>query len=283
MFMNEIILNEKSLCGQYTSMDEFYRSILPFLANVQYFVEDASWEVLKKSDLFQSRVTERECFFRIRGDRSDAARKIKGLLCRLSDEPPYWDMDSRQSGSYCADGEDVTGSSVAEAAARTGFLLSFPRSAYEDREFTVAHEEGEYRMTSISTPAYRMERLYQRGYCDIYTYLREHFRGTRLNFDEFDAAYGFDSFERSEIEECIADFERFAGHADWREIKADSALYCKEYRPSKKENWFRGTKYADMTIYKFRCGNPKRCFGYREGDVFYALRMERDHKISDNG
>ena len=33
----------------------------------------------------------------------------------------------------------------------------------------------------------------------------------------------------------------------------------------------------------FRCKNPKRCFGYREGEKFYVLRMERDHKISDNG
>lgn len=281
--MNEIILNENSLCGQYASMDEFYRDILPFLSNVQYFVGDVSWEVLKKSDLFQRPVTKNERFFRIRGDRSDAARKIKGLLCRLSDEPPYWDVDSRQKGIFHADGRDVTGSSVAEAAARTGFLLSFPQSAYEDRELTVTQEEKEYRVTSITTPSYRTEQLYQRGFINIYTYLRERFRGTRLNFDEFDVSYGFDSFEKDEVAECIRDFERFAGHADWQEIKADLSLYCKEYQPSPKENWFRGIKYVDMTIYKFRCGNPKRCFGYRKGDVFYALRMERDHKISDKG
>ena len=27
----------------------------------------------------------------------------------------------------------------------------------------------------------------------------------------------------------------------------------------------------------------KDVFGYREGEKFYVLRMERDHKISDNG
>lgn len=43
------------------------------------------------------------------------------------------------------------------------------------------------------------------------------------------------------------------------------------------------TQLVVQIIYKFRCKNPKRCFGYRKNDVFHVLRMERDHKISDNG
>ena len=75
----------------------------------------------------------------------------------------------------------------------------------------------------------------------------------------------------------------FAEHKDWTEIAQDAALRYKEYKPSRKENWFLGSPYEDMTIHKFRCGNPKRCFGFRQGDVFYVLRMERDHSISDKG
>lgn len=43
------------------------------------------------------------------------------------------------------------------------------------------------------------------------------------------------------------------------------------------------TTIEDTQLVEFRCKNPKRCFGYRKNDVFHVLRMERDHKISDNG
>lgn len=118
---------------------------------------------------------------------------------------------------------------------------------------------------------------------DIDTYLKERYRGTRLSFEEFDLEYGFSDFEKEEIAECLEYFERFAKHKNWTEVMKDSALRYKEYQPSKKTNWFKGSRYEDVRIDKFRCGNPKRCFGYRKGDVFYALRMERDHSISDNG
>ena len=70
----------------------------------------------------------------------------------------------------------------------------------------------------------------------------------------------------------------------WKGYAMSAQYYYKSYEPaSKSDNWFRGAKYDGLDIYKFRCKNPKRCFGYRKNDVFHVLRMERDHKISDNG
>ena len=34
---------------------------------------------------------------------------------------------------------------------------------------------------------------------------------------------------------------------------------------------------------KFRFSGVMRCFGYRKGDRFRVLRLERDHTVSDNG
>lgn len=281
--MNEIILNEKSLQGQYASMDEFVECIPPFLGSVKYFMKQENWRVLKRSDLFRAHVTKSEMLYKIRENRTDEARKIKGILCQMSDEPPYWDMEPRQSGSYLENGTEMAGTSVAEAAARSGYVLSFPKSAYEDREIEVLHGDERENVSSITSMRYGRNILYQRGFLDIDTYLKEHYRGTRLNFEKFESEYGFCHFEKEEIAECLEYFERFAEHKDWTEIAQDAALRYKEYKPSRKENWFLGSPYEDMTIHKFRCGNPKRCFGFRQGDVFYVLRMERDHSISDKG
>ena len=58
----------------------------------------------------------------------------------------------------------------------------------------------------------------------------------------------------------------------------------KKYSPENEEkNWFSGGKYKGKTIMKFRYSKVMRCFGYRKGDRFRILRIERDHKISDNG
>ena len=58
----------------------------------------------------------------------------------------------------------------------------------------------------------------------------------------------------------------------------------KKYTPKeKKKNWFVGSKYSGKTIMKFRFSDTMRCFGYRKGDKFKILRLERDHTISNNG
>lgn len=283
MVMNEIILNEKSLQGQYTSMDEFADSIPQFLKCVGYFMKREDWQIWKRSDLFQAPVTKREAFFNIRGNCSDAVRRMKGFLCQMSDEPPYWDLEPRQCGNYLEGEKDVTGTSLAEASARTGVVLSFPKSSYEDKEIELLHDGKKERIDSFTSVRYSTCSLYKNGYLSIEEYLKEHYHGTRLCFDEFDFTYGFAEFEKDEIEECLESFERFIGHENWTEIIKDPSLRYKEYRASEKENWFKNSKYKDTTIHKFRCGNPKRCFGYRKDDIFYALRMERDHSISDNG
>lgn len=281
--MNDIILNEKSLNGQYSSMDEFYHCIPEFLACVSFFMKNETWNLSRKSDLFDAQITKNQRFFQIRGDRSDEARKLKQILCRMTDDPPYWDDAPKQAGEYYFREKCVTGTSLAEASARTGFVLSFPKSDYTDCNILIRCWEQIRDVSSLTTNKYRNEMLYQKGYVDIYTYLKERFHGTRLNFEKMDQAYGFDSFEKSEIEECIRDFERFARHKDWDAVLSDRSLHYKEYQPSKKNNWFKGTDYEDVTIDKFRCGNPKRCFGFRKEDVFYVLRMERDHSISNYG
>lgn len=283
MSMNEIIINEKSLQGQFSSMDEFLDSLPQFLGCIKYFFTNDEWSVLKKSDLYGAPVTENEVFCDIRGNSSDAARKIKGLLCQMSDEPPFWDESPKQEGCYMEKQKDVTGTSLAEAAARTGLVVSFPCSSYVDKEVQLLHDGKMEMIASLTSSKYRADCLYKRGMIDIYTYLKEHFRGSRLCFDEFDSIYGFANFEKCEIEECLESFERFAQHDTWAAVMQDMTLRYKEYKPSKKENWFKNSRYEGMTIHKFRCVNPKRCFGYRKGDVFFALRMERDHSISDKG
>ncbi len=69
----------------------------------------------------------------------------------------------------------------------------------------------------------------------------------------------------------------------WKDILLSDGLEYKQYKPNRKNDWFRDNKYSKIDIYKFRVTQKYRCFGYRKGDVFHILRFEVDHKISDKG
>lgn len=286
--MEKIYLNELSLEGQFEDLDDFFDKSICFMKCLKY-ITDQKQQISKSADIFDRKITRDKTLHDLRGVRGDKARKLKSLLLKTTDTPPFWNAESEveqeEDASYTLDKECVSGTSIAEAAEAHGVLLSFPECRYSDKELNVwKNGEEELKTYSISSCNYLAICLWKNQKIEIYDFLRMRYDGTRLEFSEFQEAYGFEIFEKNEIEECIETFDRFISLSDWKAVLNDSSLHYKRYSPSSKQkNWFRNTMYKDVMIDKFRCGNPKRCFGYRKDGKFYALRMERDHKISDNG
>ena len=164
-------------------------------------------------------------------------------------------------------------------------ILSFLHKDYENKELEIIKNKEEcLSVISVYSYDYLEEYLWKNKETDIYDYLKARYIDRRLDFSKFEKEYGFLDFSQSEIEDCIEAFDRFEEAEGWDEIVRDRTLNFKRYSPaSNKDDWFRKSEFKDKKIYKFRCKNTKRCFGYREGEKFYVLRMERDHKISDNG
>ena len=90
--------------------------------------------------------------------------------------------------------------------------------------------------------------------------------------------------EKEEYELLLGTLDKFVKHESWESIGLDDGLEYKKYTPSaKEEDWFRNSVYRDMTIMKFRFSSKMRCFGYRKGERFRLLRIERNHKRSNKG
>lgn len=286
--MNKVYLNELSLNGQFDSMEEFLEECKPLMKCLKFLKENKR-TIYKHSTFFKQPVTPRECLNDLRGVRSDQARRLKSLLLSTTDTPPFWDLEDELkqdlTAHYTVDGEDVTATSIAEAAEEDGILLSFLYNKYRDKRISVFKNKGELRTigTAVSLK-YLSEQLWEKKQLDVHTYVKAKYNDTRLDFSQLEEVYGFNEFEKEELRDCFQAFDKFVEHENWDDIVRDKGLYYKKYTPSSTEkDWFRQERYQEREIYKFRCGNPKRCFGYREKDVFYVLRMERDHKISDNG
>lgn len=286
--MEKIYLNELSLEGQFDSLDDFLDKSMSFIKCLKY-ITGQNKQISKSANIYNRKITCNKTLHDLRGMTGDKARKLKSLLLKTTDAPPFWDIEKEiaqeKNASYTLDNYSVSGTSIAEAAEKSGILISFPEYRYSDKELNILkNEEEELKTISISSCNYMAIYLWKNEEIQIHPFLKLRYDGTRLEFCEFQEKYGFQTFEKNEIEECINTFDKFIKLTDWSAVFSDKSLHYKKYSPaSKEDNWFKNTTYQNITIDKFRCGNPKRCFGYRKDEKFYALRMERDHKISDKG
>ena len=242
--MNRIYLNELSLEGQFKNFYSFFDEIKPVIKCLKY-VKEQGEKIYKSSDFYERKITP---------------------------DKTWNDVD-------------VSGTSIAEGAEMRGVLFSFPLEKFADKTLNVIkNEKHMLNVFSASSMKSFNEWLWKNGNIDIYDYLNHRYDGTRLNFSRLEREYGFDYFEKDEICDCLRVFDRFVQLEDWNEVFQDKALVYKKYSPSSKgKNWFLTSKYSDKQIDKFRCINPKRCFGFKDNGIFYVLRMERDHSVSDNG
>ena len=286
--MDKVYLNELSLDGQFSSLDDFLDACVPLIKCLKFLKENRE-TIYKHSTFFRQKITETMFLNDLRGVRGDKVRRLKSLLLSTTDTPPFWDLQDELvqdlESKYTLDGEDITATSVAEAAEDKGLLLSFLHNKYSNCPLDI-WKNGKSIQTvhSAISIEYLAEQLWKRGQIDVHKYLNARYNGTRLNFSQIEEQYGLESFEKEEIRDCLQAFDKFVSRENWDDIVKDKGLYYKKYSPASADmDWFRQEKYQDKEIYKFRCGNPKRCFGYREKDVFYVLRMERNHKISDYG
>lgn len=286
--MEKVYMNELSIDGQFESMDEFSEAAIPVMKCLKY-IKEHEGKIYKYSGFFNCNITKTETWNDLRKIRGDKLTRLKSLLLSTTEEPPYWDLQDDWlqdvEAQYKCDGIDVTMSSIAEAAEAGALLVSFPMERYQDKKLQVVKNDNrEFELPSAVTLKFLVDSLKDKNQIDIDEYLCNKYAGTRLDFSKMESRYGLHKFEKEEIEDCLRTFDKFVQLENWNAIFRDESLKYKKYSPSlKDDDWFLNGEYADKEIDKFRCVNPKRCFGYREGEVFYVLRMERDHKISDKG
>ena len=291
MMNKDAYLNELSLQGQYKSIDEFLETNRSLIFVIRE-LEKKEYKLLKRYDLYNSMITETDNMYSLNGYRSknigqnnDVLRKLKIDFLKMCCVEPFWQPDENETVCHVG-AKDVTGSSIARAAIFDDLLLSFACSEdYTDKKLSVDIEgDGVKALYSVNTSKLLAESLYSHRVIDGDAYLKLRYRHTRLDFSRLQAEYGSNMLEKDEFKECIKSFDRFISFDSWNEMMDDESLKYKAYSPSsKRDDWFANTEYRNRSIDKFRCVNPKRCYGYREGNVFYALRIERDHTISDNG
>lgn len=127
----DILLNELSLSGQYTSREIFVEEILPTLIEVLDEIQKLFKATIYKSQQFWSlRVTESYTIHEILvgGSRQDpSVRKFKTQLRSILFAEPYWEPTRKhlKGDNYTYRGNEFCNHSVAEACERDKIIISF--------------------------------------------------------------------------------------------------------------------------------------------------------------
>lgn len=280
--MRELLLNEKSLDGQFESMEAFYET-LPVMSRNLKILQHSDMILQKHSSLYKRKITPDFTLFdlqnksgKVAPDQRDKVIFWKRQLSSLMRQPPFWDVEN-----------DKSGDSLQEAARRNTDVLSFLHESYKDTIIHVSCGDEDCEVRSSVSTGHLVEGMFQRGYLDVVEYIRQKYQDGRVRTRYLDTeTNSIRLLEKLEMRELIEGLDRFDEAHTWKDITRDRFFDYKSYQPSaEKYNVFANSSFSDKSIDKFRCGQHSqvRCFGYREGDLFFVLRIERDHSYSDHG
>ncbi len=283
----DFILNEKSLHGQFESVEEFLKSLEANLQCFRLVRSKGDGQIRKLADFYKCKITKELSLGELKKyARSDELSRFKIALDKEMRTEPYWDLAPAHNygKSYWMGEEDVAATAVAEAAARQESLLSFRSAVYSDCKLYIKCDREEYTVISVYQPAYLVECFGGQMGLERDECLKARYAGTRLDCSLLEKEYGAAHLEKEEYGLLLGTLDKFVRHESWESIGLDDGLEYKKYTPSsKEEDWFHNTIYSDRTIMKFRFSSRMRCFGYRKGERFRLLRIERDHRKSDKG
>ena len=124
--------------------------------------------------------------------------------------------------------------------------------------------------------------LFERGELSLEKYITIRFSGGKLDFSLIDGTHGFSLIDNENQNEFIDSFRKFE-ELDWSAIATDKGLDYKPYNKKKKSKRYFSDDLWKKGIKKFRITQRNRCFGYVDNGVFYVLRFDLDHELSDVG
>lgn len=281
------ILNERSLHGQFESVEDFLKSLSANLKCFGLVCQQAEGKIRKLADFYKCQVTSDIMLGELKQyPRTDELLRMRIAFDKEMKTEPYWDLAPVHNYGiqYWMNGEDVSATALAEAAAREEGLLSFDSKIYKDQKLTIQQNETKHEVISVYHPRYLVECFEKQMGLGRNICLKARYDGTRLDCSVLEESYGADILEKEEYRQLLGTLDKFVRHDSWETIDLDDGLEYKKYTPaSEEEDWFRGGEYGDLTIMKFRFSGKMRCFGYRKGERFRLLRIERDHKKSNKG
>jgi hypothetical protein len=278
----EVLINELSLHGQYTDEEQFIDSgVIPFISVFRELNKDRD-VIYRKYDLYTYKITSAQSLHEFlisqKAKISDATRRLKSLLSGFILDEPYWEDRQKHSpdSSYLFMDTEVCGCSLAEACERDKIIMSFYSENFNSTKIRVCKNGDEgIILDNLFDKGHCYELNRERGNISMEEYCINRFKGSKLDFSQIDKTNGFSLLKKEDESLFIDGFRKFT-ELSWQQTGVDDALDYKPYPDN-------GNVFKDVPckIHKFRISRKYRCFGYVDNGIFYVLRFDLEHKLSD--
>ena len=239
----EILVNELSLSGQFDTIEHFMEAGLrPFVKTLND-VDFQSNLLYKKYDFFQAKITSSHIIYEV----------LTGNISRQYDETRKFKslLMKLLDNPYWENNSKQSANSVYTYSGNNICGSSLSEATERDR-IVISFSHNDFIFSKLSVykndNEIEVDNLFERGHFPHVAYLR--------NYIAFDA------------------FRKFS-ELSWQQIFMDDALDYKEYHNKKH------FKNIGEKIFKFRISQKYRCFGYVSDSVFFVLKFDLEHKLSD--
>ena len=275
----EILINESSLSGQFSSIEHFVETGLRPFVKALNDVDLSSNSLYKRYDFYQTKITSYHTIHDVLtgfvSRQYDEIRKFKSQLVKLFNNP-YWEDNPKQSADsiYTYNGNNISGSSLAEAYERDSMVISFHHNDFLLTQIPVYKDENKIELDNLFNQGHFTQIAYLQHLIPFDVFCCKMFSNSKLNFSEIDSKEGFSLVKREKESLFLDSFRKFS-ELSWQQIFVDDALDYKEYN---NKHYF---KHISEKIYKFRISQKYRCFGYVKDNVFFVLQFDLEHKLSD--
>ena len=276
----DILINESSLDGQFTNVDDFISSLKNVIRLTNFILSLEDTILYKSQNLWSAKVVSNKNLqeiLRVKGN--NELTKLKSDLAKLNTNPPFWETDKIHSSSdnYLFNDKNVTDTSLAESMERDKLIISFNNENFTSKDLVVIKNENPDNICNFINLKTFSLYLFQNNFINEFTFCNYFYKNTKLDFSILnDEKRGFNTLLTNDEKKLFLNqFELFNNNS-WNDILRSDGLEYKKYK-----NTLNG--FEDKDIYKFRVTEVLRCYGYRVNDVFYVVHFERDHKLSDKG
>ena len=278
----ELLLNELTFEGQFTSKEDFIQTALANLNEILHELEGFGHILLKKQDVMYTKITKSETLSDLMlsppSIYKNEIRRFSLSLLKLANEP-FWEDSMLQDPdiAYIWKSEDIWGSSLAESCERDKVVLSIQNSRFEEPILSVFRQNERIEIANILKPKELLEYLWTKNLISFGEYVKNRFSTGKLDFSKFIDDRNFQVIQSSEQFLFIDAFRKF-NELSWEEIGRDGGFQYKDFNGT-----LSGFSSQNINLKKFRASQKIRCHGYRDGKRFYVLFLEVDHNLSDNG
>lgn len=172
----EVIVNDLSLNGQFSSIEDFTNNLLSEIVPILKMCENNDIQITKKSDIYSKYVTSSEnlhSLLLLRGN--PIISKLKSSLNKLMCDEPFWDSHSKIdiSSNYESKVTSEKINCIYEAHERKTHLISFLNNFFSTTEIEITKNGKEYYVKNFTSIKEYRSYLNYLKILDDYTYLAE--------------------------------------------------------------------------------------------------------------